>query len=259
MDLTVTAPAVSVAVALMIFAWLISLARRDAGVADIAWGLVFAGIAWASYLSGEGSGVMLLAACLVTVWGLRLAVHVGRRNLGHDEDRRYRKMREKRPGTFWIWSLFGVFLLQGAIALIVALPVQSLGAQDPSSIGLVSWIGVVLFAIGFFFEAVGDAQLAAFTRRPDSGGQVMDRGLWRYSRHPNYFGDATEWWGIWLIAVGSGAAWRTVVGPIVMTFFLLRVSGVTLLEKDMSSRRPGYAEYVDRTSAFIPLPPKPRS
>lgn len=258
MDLTVTAPAVSVAVALMIFAWLISLARRDAGVADIAWGLVFAGIAWASYLAGEGSGAMLLATCLVTIWGLRLAVHVGRRNLGHNEDRRYRKMRDKRPGTFWIWSLFGVFLLQGAIALVVSLPIQSLGAQDPDSIGLISWIGAAVFAIGFYFEAVGDAQLAAFARERDSGDQVMDRGLWRYSRHPNYFGDATEWWGIWLIAVGSGAAWWTVAGPIVMTFFLLRVSGVTLLEKDMGSRRPGYAEYVERTSAFIPLPPKNR-
>lgn len=255
-DLTVTAPAVSAALALMIFAWLISLTRRDAGVADIAWGLVFATIAWASYLAGDGSSSMLLAACLTTVWGVRLAVHVGRRNLGHDEDRRYAKMRKKRPGTFWIWSLFGVFLLQGAIALVVSMPLQSLGAQDPDSIGLIAWIGVAVFAVGFFFEAVGDAQLNAFIRDPDSGDQVMDRGLWKYSRHPNYFGDTTQWWGIWLLAVGSGAAWWTVIGPIVMTIFILRVSGVTLLEKDMSSRRPGYEEYVERTSAFIPWPPK---
>jgi len=252
----VTVPAVSAALALMIIAWLISLTRHDAGVADIAWGFAFTVIAWASYLAGEGSGAMLLAACLVTLWGLRLAIHVGRRNLGHDEDRRYKKMREKRPKTFWIWSLFGVFLLQGVLALIVSVPLQSLGAQDPDSIALLSWIGVMVFAVGFFFEAVGDAQLTAFVKDPDSREKVMDRGLWKYSRHPNYFGDATEWWGLWLLAVGSGAAWWTVVGPIVMTFFLLRVSGVTLLEKDMSSRRPGYEEYIDRTSAFIPLPPK---
>ncbi|HTU14973.1 MAG TPA: DUF1295 domain-containing protein [Solirubrobacterales bacterium] len=241
----------------MIFAWLISLARRDAGVADIAWGLVFIVIAWTSYLAGEGSASMLLACCLVTLWGLRLAVHVGRRNLGHDEDRRYGKMRAKRPDTFWIWSLFGVFLLQGIIALLVSIPLQSLAAQDPDSVAALSWIGVAGFALGFFFEAVGDAQLTAFRRDPDNGGQVMDRGLWRYSRHPNYFGDATQWWGIWLLAIGSGAAWWTVLGPVVMTFFLLRVSGVTLLEKDIGSRRSGYSEYVERTSAFIPLPPKP--
>ena len=256
MDLAVTVPAACAALALMTVAWTISLARHDAGVADIAWGMVFAVIGWASYLAGEGSGAMLLAACLTTLWGLRLAVHIGRRNLGHEEDRRYAKMRDKRPGTFWIWSLFGVFLLQGLIALAVSLPLQSLGAQDPDSVGLLSWIAVAVFAAGFFFEAVGDAQLAAFTKEPDSKGKVMNRGLWRYSRHPNYFGDATQWWGLWLLAVGSGATWWTVAGPVVMTFFLLRVSGVTLLEKDMSSRRPGYEEYVERTSAFIPWPPK---
>ena len=244
----------------MVFAWLISLTRRDAGVADIVWGLVFVAIAWAAYLGGDRPDAMLLAACLTTLWGVRLAVHIGRRNLGDDEeDRRYAKMRDKRPDTFWIWSLFGVFLLQGTIALVVSLPLQSLAAQDPDSIGWLSWIGVAVFAVGFFFEAVGDLQLSRFVKDPDTDGQDMDRGLWKYTRHPNYFGDTTQWWGIWLIAVGSGAAWWTVVGPVAMTFFILRVSGVTMLEKDMSSRRPGYEEYVERTSAFIPWPPKKSS
>jgi len=256
MDLSVTVPAALAALVVMLFTWVVSLIRKDAGLADIAWGLVFVAIAWTSYVAGEGSTAMLLIACLVTVWGFRLAIHVARRNLGHDEDRRYQAMREKRPNTFWIWSFFGVFLLQGTIAMVVSIPVQSLGAQDPDSIAWLSLIGVAVFAIGFYFEAVGDIQLTRFIKDPSTDGQVMDKGLWKYSRHPNYFGDTTEWWGVWLVAVGSGAPWWTAIGPIVMTFFILRVSGVTMLEKDMSSRRPGYKEYIERTSAFIPWPPK---
>ncbi len=259
MDLAVTIPAVIAAVALMTTFWLISLAIHDAGIADIAWGLAFVVIAWASYLAGDGPGAMLLGAILTTAWGLRLAIHIGRRNLGHDEDRRYKKMRERRGKVFWIWSFFGVFLLQGFLALVVSTPLQSLGAQSPESIGWLSWAGVVVFAIGLAFEGIGDAQLTAFKKDPANKGQVMDRGLWKYTRHPNYFGDVTVWWGLWVVAIGSGAAWWTAIGPIVMTFFILRVSGVTMLESDMSSRRPGYKEYVERTSAFIPFPPRKRS
>ncbi len=256
MDSAVAVPAVLAAVALMSAFWLISLALQDAGIADVAWGLAFTAIAWTSYLAGDRPEAMLLAAVLTTAWGLRLAIHIGRRNFGGDEDRRYQKMREQRTGYFWIWSLFGIFLLQGFLALVVSTPLQSLGAQPPESIGLLSWIGVAAFLVGLAFEGIGDAQLAAFKKDPDSKDQVMDRGLWKYTRHPNYFGDATVWWGLWVVAVGSGAAWWTVIGPMVMTFFLLRVSGVAMLESDMSSRRPGYKEYVRRTSAFIPFPPK---
>lgn len=241
--------------------WLISLALHDAGIADVAWGLVFIVIAWTSFAAGDGPDAMLLAAGLTTAWGLRLAIHIGRRNLGHDEDRRYIKMREQHSGNFWIWSFFGVFLLQGFLALVVSAPLQSLGAQPPDSIGWLSWAGVAVFAVGLAFEGIGDAQLTAFKKDSSSKDQVMDRGLWKYTRHPNYFGDATVWWGLWVVAIGSGAAWWTAIGPVVMTFFLLRVSGVAMLESDMSSRRPGYKEYVRRTSAFIPWPPKirPRS
>lgn len=256
MDSTVTITAVLAAAAVMTTFWLVSLALRDAGIADVAWGLVFVAIGWACYFAGDGSSAMLLAAALTTAWGLRLAIHIGRRNLGHDEDRRYTKMRGKHPGTFWIWSLVGVFGVQGVIALMVSLPLQSLGAATPDSIGLLSFVGVLVFAIGLAFEGIGDAQLTAFKKDPSSKDQVMDRGLWRYTRHPNYFGDVTVWWGLWIVAIGSGAAWWTLIGPVIMTFFILRVSGVTMLESDMSSRRPGYSEYVRRTSAFIPFPPK---
>ena len=256
MDASVSLVAATAALAVMGFTWLASLAVRDASLADIAWGMAFVLIGWACYLAGDRSGAMLLAACLVTVWGLRLAIHIGRRNLGHGEDKRYQAMRAKRPKSFWITSLFTVFILQGALALIISAPLQSLGAQDSEAIGILSWLGAAVFVVGFGFEAIGDAQLSAFVKDPSSKGRVMDRGLWRYTRHPNYFGDATLWWGIWLIAIGSGGAWWTAVGPVVMTFFLIKVSGVALLEADMAKRRPGYREYMERTSAFIPLPPK---
>jgi len=255
-DLSVFLAAGGTALSIMLVFWAVSLAIRDASIADIAWGLVFVGIAWASWIAGVGGTAGLIAALAVTVWGLRLAIYIGIRNAGHGEDRRYQAMRAKRPNSFWLWSLFGVFVLQGVLALIVSLPVQSLGSVGDSSPGWLTFVGVAVFLAGLAFEAVGDAQLAAFKRDPANKGQVMDRGLWRYTRHPNYFGDALLWWGIWLIAVGSGAAWWSLVGPALMTFLLVRVSGVALLESDLAERRPGYAEYIRKTSPFIPWPPK---
>lgn len=239
----------------MITTWLISLPARDASLADIAWGLVFVAVAWAVYFAGEKSDTSLLIAILVSVWGVRLSGYLAWRNLGHGEDRRYQAMRAKRPSTFWIWSLIGVFCLQAAIGWVVSLPVQSLAAQF-EGISLLSWIGVAGFVVGIGFEAIGDAQLAAFKRDPSSKGKVMDRGLWRYTRHPNYFGDAVVWWSLWLVAVGAGAGWWTLIGPALMTLFLVRVSGAALLESDIEERRPGYADYIRRTSSFVPMPPK---
>ena len=257
MDLSVTLAAAGAAFVLMTAFWLFSLLRRDAGVADIAWGLVFVSIAWASYLAGLGSEAMLLAALLTSAWGLRLAFHIGRRNLSEDEeDRRYTRMRNKCPGIFWLWSYPMVFLLQGVLAMLVSMPLYSLGAAGPETIGIVSWVGVAVFLVGLGFEAIGDRQLTAFRRDPSTKGQVMDRGLWKYSRHPNYFGDATVWWGLWLVAVGSGAAWWTFIGPLLMTYLIVQVSGVKMLEADMAERRPAYREYMKRTSPFFPLPPR---
>ena len=246
------------ALAVMGATWLISLPTRDASLADIAWGLTFVGIAWTVFAVGDRSTASLVVAGLVSVWGLRLSGYLAWRNLGHGEDRRYQAMRAKRPSTFWIWSLVGVFVLQAVIAWVVSLPVQSLAGQT-EGIGALSLVGAVGFVLGITFESVGDAQLAAFKRDPSSKGKVMDRGLWRYTRHPNYFGDAVVWWSLWLIAVGAGAAWWTMIGPALMTLFLVRVSGASLLESDISQRRPGYEEYIRRTSGFIPLPPRKES
>ena len=245
----------AVAVAVVVFGfWLVSLRLKDASIADIAWGLLFVTIAWVGFAAGEGGPAMLLAAVLTTAWGLRLAVYIGRRNHGHGEDRRYGAMRARRPDRFWLWSLFGVFLLQGLLALIVSLPLQALaGAEGAIAPLVLAGACVMLFGLGF--EALGDAQMSAFRSDPASRGQVMDRGLWRYTRHPNYFGDSVVWWGLWLLAVGGGAGLWTAIGPALMTFLLLRVSGVAMLESDIADRRPGYSDYVRRTSAFLPRPP----
>lgn len=256
MDMNVTLAAAVAVTAAMFLLWLVSLAVHDASIVDITWGPLFVLIAWVAYVVGDGAPAAQMVALLTTAWGLRLAIHIGRRNIGHGEDPRYVRMREKRPASFWIWSLFGVFALQGSIALIVSLPIQSLAAVGHGSIAAVSWLGAGVFLVGLAFEAIGDKQLSRFKADPDSRGKVMDKGLWRYTRHPNYFGDSVVWWGLWLVAVGSGGAWWTLIGPALMTFMLVKVSGVAMTEADIAERRPGYADYIRRTSAFVPRPPK---
>lgn len=257
--------AAAVAGGSMALLWLVSLAGRDASIVDIFWGPGFMLVAWAVFawvgahdLPDGGEARRWLLVSLVTVWGLRLGGYLARRNHGKGEDFRYAAMREKAGGRFWIVSLFKVFLLQGALMWVVSLPVQAgqLAAR-PDGIGPLAIAGAAVWAVGLFFEAVGDAQLARFKADPANRSRVMDRGLWRYTRHPNYFGDFLVWWGIYLVALEGDGAWWSFVGPLVMSWLLLRVSGVTLLEKTISTRRPGYAEYVRRTSAFLPRPPRP--
>ena len=244
--------------ALVTALWVASVALRDTSVVDIFWGSGFVVVAWAGYALGEGSSDRrLLLAALVTVWGLRLSVYLARRNLGKGEDYRYAAMR-RRYGDRWpLRSLVVVFWLQGALMWVVSLPVQvAMTDPTPSGLGALAWAGAALWAVGLAFEAVGDQQLARFKADPASRGKVMDRGLWRYTRHPNYFGDFCVWWGIWLVALETGSAWWTAVGPAVMSVLLIRVSGAALLERSLTSRREGYADYISRTSAFFPWPPR---
>ena len=193
---------------------------------------------------------------LTVLWGLRLSMYLLWRNWGHGEDRRYQAMRAHQGQRFWWLSLLTVFWLQAAILWFVSLPVQVTAVTDDAGpIGWLDAIGGALFLVGFGFETVGDWQLARFKRDPANRGQVMDRGLWRYTRHPNYFGDACVWWGLFLIAA-CGGAWWTILSPVVMTTLLLKVSGVSLLEKSITERRPEYAAYQARTNAFFPGPPR---
>ena len=251
------AVAALVAGVLMGGCWLVSLAKRDASIVDPLWPLVFVAVAWSVRLwgGGAGGGRAVLMLVLVSAWGLSLGTHLAARKRGEPEDFRYRSLR-RRLRPFWLWSLPAVFILQGGLAVVVSLPLQAvLGDPDPSPLGWLDWAGAAVWAVGLAFESVADAQLRRFKANEANRGKVMDRGLWRYSRHPNYFGDSVVWWGIYLVAAAAGA-WWTVAGPLLMTTLLLRVSGVTVLERTIAKRRPGYAEYAARTSVFIPMPPK---
>ena len=250
-------PGLLAVVGLASVVWLVSLVRRDASIADIFWGLGCVVLAW--FYRGPGDVESFRAALvpiLVTIWGVRLAAHILMRSLGRGEDPRYAAMRRRWGARFPVVSLFTVFWLQAAVMWIVALPLLQVQAAAAAW----SWldgIGVSLFAVGFVFEAVGDWRLVRFRANPRNVGRVLDRGLWRTTRHPNYFGDATLWWGLGCFALATPGGGWALVGPALMTFLLLRVSGVTLLERRMLETRPGYREYVDRTSAFFPWRPRP--
>ena len=246
----------TVIVASVVLLWLVSLLLRNASIIDLFWGCGFVVIAWVAWLvlAGDGSNRRLLLLVLVTVWGIRLAGYLTWRNSGKGEDFRYQAMRKRWGRRFPLISLATVFLLQAALMLIVSLPVQA-GMLTGGALGIGAALGVGLWLVGLAFEAIGDSQLARFKADSTNSGKVMDRGLWRYTRHPNYFGDACVWWGIYLVALTT-ATWWTIVGPGVMTMLLLRYSGVALLEKTIANRRPGYAEYAERTNAFFPGPPR---
>jgi steroid 5-alpha reductase family enzyme len=244
--------------ALMFVTWIISVAISNASIVDITWGFGFVVVAWVVRLrvdDGLDARQWLLVA-MTTVWGLRLTGYLWWRNHGKGEDFRYVAMRRRwGPNFRWI-SLGTVFALQGTLMWIVSLPVQLGQADATPALGVVAIVGIAAWTTGLFFEVVGDAQLARFKADPANAGVVMDRGLWRYTRHPNYFGEACVWWGIGLVAAESGTGAWGLIGSAVMTVLLLKVSGVALLERSLHKRRAGYAEYVARTSAFIPRPPK---
>jgi len=242
----------------MIAVWALSVVIKNAGIADTFWGLGFVLVAWITFLGAEGYlGRRLLITLLVTAWGLRLAIHISLRSWGKGEDRRYQAWRRQYGEKFWWVSLFTVFLLQGALLWVISLVAQ-VGQWSPKPDRLV-WIdgaGFLVWAVGFFFEAVADRQLAAFKANPANRGRVMAQGLWRYSRHPNYFGECLMWWGIFLVTLATPRSLWSIVSPLTITFLLLKVSGVTLLERTIVETRPDYREYQERTSAFIPWFPK---
>jgi steroid 5-alpha reductase family enzyme len=245
------------AVLLYMAGWFIAsrvLGRND--IADVAWGLGFILSALVSLAAaGEYSPRGLLITGLVTIWGIRLAAHIHSRNRGKGEDPRYRKWREEWGRWFVLRSFLQVFMLQGVLLVLVAAPVVFVNASPAAPFNALDALGVLVFLVGFVFEAAGDLQLARFLRDPANRGKLMTEGLWRYSRHPNYFGEVTLWWGIWLIAAAIPGGWKTVIGPLAITFLILKVSGVPMLEERYEGRA-DFQEYKRRTSAFFPLPPK---
>lgn len=244
-------------VVVMIVTWIVSLVLRDASIVDPVWPFGFVVVAWVTRAVADGLPArQWLLVAMVTIWGLRLSIYLAWRKHGEPEDHRYQAMRRHWGDRFALVSLLTVFALQGVLMWIVSLPAQLGQVRDTPDLGVLAFLGVAVWLVGFTFESVGDAQLARFKADPASKGQVMDRGLWRYTRHPNYFGDACVWWGIALVAAETGIGAIGIVGAVVMTVLLVRVSGVPLLEKSMAKRRPGYADYVARTSSFIPRPPR---
>ncbi|MGV9270203.1 DUF1295 domain-containing protein [Kitasatospora sp. NPDC003701] len=257
LNLAVTA-AVTLAVLLAAFAVGLRTGRHR-GV-DVAWGLAFTAVALTGYALSAGygdPGRRLLATVLVAVWGLRLSAHLWWRARGEPEDPRYARMLARAPegAARTRYALRTVYLLQAALVWFVSLPVQA-AQYLPGPPGPVAWTGTALWAVGLSFETVGDRQLARFKADPANRGRIMDRGLWRWTRHPNYFGDACVWWGLFLLAADAAVGWAFVPSPLLMTYLLAFGSGKPMLERHLSARRPGWAEYAARTSGFLPLPPR---
>lgn len=233
-----------------------SLLERRNDVADVAWGLGFVLIAWTSFfLYAHVTLVGFIVTILTTIWGVRLATHISARHVGKPEDYRYAAWRREWGRWFYLRSYGQIYLLQGALMLIVATPVIFINAHVQVPLSLLAQTGLLFWAIGFFFEAVGDAQLRHFLKDPAHAGKLMTEGLWSYSRHPNYFGEVLMWWSFSLIALSLPYGFLTIVGPLTITYLIVRVSGVPLLEAKMASH-PDFPAYKERTSMFIPLPPR---
>jgi steroid 5-alpha reductase family enzyme len=235
--------------------WCLSLVKRDVSIVDSVWPLFFvvAATTYTVTVPQRGPRAAWVLVC-VAVWALRLSGYLTWRNWGEPEDRRYQTIRRHNEPHFALKSLYIVFGLQGALAWIISLPLLAAIAA-PRALNLLDCAGVALWVIGFGFESVADWQLARFKNDPANRGRAMDQGLWRYTRHPNYFGDCCVWWGLYLLALAAGG-WWSLVGPLLMSFLLLRVSGVELLEKDISKRRPAYLDYMQRTNALFPGLPR---
>jgi steroid 5-alpha reductase family enzyme len=250
--------ALLVVVILMTGLWLVSILLKNVSIVDLFWGLGFAVLGWFYYTRGGGlEARKILVTVLVTLWGLRLCVYLTWRNYGKGEDFRYKQFRKDYgEERYWWISYFQVFLLQGILMWLISSPLM--GAQfygQGKGLGVLDAVGLFFWLIGIAFEAGGDFQLARFKSDPANKGKVLDTGFWRYTRHPNYFGDACVWWGYAFLSMAAGG-YLPVLGSILMTALIIKVSGVSLLEKSLRSTKPQYAEYVKKTSAFIPWFPK---
>lgn len=238
-----------------------ALILKKNDLADVLWGPAFPLSAFlALWFSNKNFADLdlrsILVLSLITVWAARLFFHVGLRNLSHrEEDVRYNNWR-KQWGTTWLWrSYLQVFVLQAFILYVFLTPVLLTLSSNPQTMSAMAWIGFIVWVIGFLFESISDEQLRKFKSKPESKGVLMTAGLWSWSRHPNYFGEVTQWWGIWLMVVELPNSWFTIISPIGVTFLILKVSGISMLEALME-KRAGFADYKKRTSIFFPLPPK---
>jgi steroid 5-alpha reductase family enzyme len=240
----------------MTFWFLISLVKRRNDVADIAWGLGFIVLSWISFLLSQSYFLRgLLVVVLVSIWGIRLAYHIYKRNLGKPEDYRYLAWRKEWGKWFLLRSYIQVYLIQGLLLFLIVLPVLYINKNVGGSFGIFDIVGILVWFLGFYFESIGDAQLALFISNPVNKGKIMQNGLWKYTRHPNYFGEVTQWWGIWIFALSIPNGYVTIIGPLTITVIILFVSGIPMLERKYAGRL-DFEDYKKRTSVFFPLPPR---
>lgn len=233
----------------------VSLIKKRNDVADIFWGIGFIVVAWTLFIFSQSFNFRsLIVNLLVTIWGLRLAFHISLRNHGKGEDFRYKAWRESWGKTFYWRSYLQVFILQGLFLFLISLPIIFVNTRI-AELSLFDILGLIIWLIGFFFEAVGDYQLLQFTKNPANKGKIIQTGLWKYTRHPNYFGEVVLWWGIFCFALSVPFGFLTIISPITITFLILYVSGIPMLEKKYENN-PEFAEYKKRTSAFFPMLPK---
>ena len=245
-------------ISLMTLLWIVSIPLKNVSIVDLFWGIGFI-VANSVYFFYEGDifSRHILVFVLVGIWGLRLSLYLLIRNYGKGEDFRYQEFRRQYgPNRYWWFSFFQVFLLQGVLIMLVSLPLLGVRTQTTGhELNWIDYFAVLVWIVGFLFETVGDYQLARFKKDPTNKGKVLNSGLWRYTRHPNYFGDAAVWWSFGLFSLASGAYWH-IVGTVLMTYLIIKISGVSLLESSLQKAKPKYKEYIDKTSAFIPWFPK---
>jgi steroid 5-alpha reductase family enzyme len=256
--LTLFLQAVILILSLLTILWLISIVIKNVSIVDLFWGFGFVIVnTFYFFMSGDLNARKILLLILVTIWGLRLSIYLAWRNIGKGEDFRYQQFRrDYGPDRYWWISYFQTFLLQGALLMLVSLPllgVNTAGAHK--GLNWLDYIGIVMWLIGFAFEAGGDLQLTRFKLDPGNKGKVLDTGFWKYTRHPNYFGDSAVWWSFAIFSIAAGSYWQS-VGAAIMTLLIIKVSGVSLLEKSLNNTKPQYRDYIQKTSSFFPWFPK---
>jgi len=242
---------------MMTLVWIASVIIKNVSIVDIFWGFGFVLLSWLYFFQTDGYLVRkIILLVLVNIWGLRLTIYILWRNWGKEEDYRYQEFRKKHGKKYWWYSFFDTFLVQGLLMILISAPL--LGAQISArhrALNAFDFIAIALWIIGFTFEAGGDLQMAKFKSKPENKGKVMRKGLWKYTRHPNYFGDSTQWWGYGFFSIAAGS-YLPALGTILMTLLIIKVSGVALLEKSLKDKKPKYRDYIEKTSAFIPWFPQ---
>jgi steroid 5-alpha reductase family enzyme len=256
--ITLFSQAALIIFALVTLLWIWSVFIKNVSIVDIFWGFGFVVVnTFYVFMSGELNARKILILTLVSIWGLRLAIYLAFRNIGKGEDFRYQEFR-RNYGTkrYWWFSFFQTFLLQGILIMIVSLPLLGIHSSTSSGeLGLLDYLGIIVWLIGFAFEAGGDFQLAHFKRDLANKGKVLNTGFWKYTRHPNYFGDSAVWWAYAIFSIAAGSYWQ-IIGSVVMTLLIIKVSGVALLEKTLNDTKPQYREYIEKTNSFFPWFPK---